>query len=96
MQLGLTPSSDYWYLALNEARGPWSDVRVRQAIAMTAPRKQAMRGGAFLRRRIAEAAAAGGRWHAARGTAMTGPRAAFRILKKTAGPTVTKALSPCA
>lgn len=31
--LGLTPSSDYWYLALNEAKQPWSDVRVRQAIA---------------------------------------------------------------
>jgi len=33
LTLGLTPSSDYWYLALNEAREPWSDVRVRQAIA---------------------------------------------------------------
>lgn len=33
LELGVTPSSDYWYLALNEARGPWSDVRVRQAIA---------------------------------------------------------------
>lgn len=31
--LGLAPSNDYWYLALNEARKPWSDVRVRQAIA---------------------------------------------------------------
>ncbi|MGB4779209.1 ABC transporter substrate-binding protein [Microbacterium sp.] len=31
--LGLTPSSDYWYLALNERREPWNDVRVRQAIA---------------------------------------------------------------
>ncbi|SEB59269.1 peptide/nickel transport system substrate-binding protein [Paramicrobacterium humi] len=26
-------SNDYWYLALNEAREPWNDVRVRQAIA---------------------------------------------------------------
>lgn len=33
VELGLTPSSDYWYLALNEAREPWSDVRVRQALA---------------------------------------------------------------
>ncbi|MET2011021.1 ABC transporter substrate-binding protein [Microbacterium chocolatum] len=33
VQIGLTPSSDYWYLALNEAREPWSDVRVRQALA---------------------------------------------------------------
>lgn len=33
VKLGLAPSNDYWYLALNEARKPWSDVRVRQAIA---------------------------------------------------------------
>lgn len=31
--LGITPSSDYWYLALNEAKAPWNDVRVRQALA---------------------------------------------------------------
>ena len=31
--LAATPSNDYWYLALNEARPPWNDVRVRQAIA---------------------------------------------------------------
>ncbi|MDT5283282.1 MAG: peptide/nickel transport system substrate-binding protein [Mycobacterium sp.] len=31
--LATTPSNDYWYLALNEARAPWNDVRVRQAIA---------------------------------------------------------------
>ena len=28
-----SPSSDYWYLALNENKAPWDDVRVRQAIA---------------------------------------------------------------
>jgi peptide/nickel transport system substrate-binding protein len=33
VNLAVTPSNDYWYLALNEARKPWSDVRVRQAIA---------------------------------------------------------------
>lgn len=33
IDLAVTPSNDYWYLALNEARKPWSDVRVRQAIA---------------------------------------------------------------
>jgi peptide/nickel transport system substrate-binding protein len=33
IKLAVTPSNDYWYLALNEARKPWSDVRVRQAIA---------------------------------------------------------------
>jgi peptide/nickel transport system substrate-binding protein len=33
MTLAVTPSNDYWYLALNEARKPWDDVRVRQAIS---------------------------------------------------------------
>jgi peptide/nickel transport system substrate-binding protein len=33
LTLAVTPSNDYWYLALNQAREPWSDVRVRQAIA---------------------------------------------------------------
>ncbi|PSL37928.1 peptide/nickel transport system substrate-binding protein [Labedella gwakjiensis] len=31
--MGQSPSNDYWYLALNEDREPWNDVRVRQAIA---------------------------------------------------------------
>lgn len=33
VNLAVTPSNDYWYLALNEARKPWNDVRVREAIA---------------------------------------------------------------
>ncbi|MGE2717981.1 ABC transporter substrate-binding protein [Mycolicibacterium litorale] len=33
LRLAVTPSNDYWYLALNGARPPWNDVRVRQAIA---------------------------------------------------------------
>ncbi|MCV7267153.1 ABC transporter substrate-binding protein [Mycolicibacterium doricum] len=33
LRLAVTPSNDYWYLALNQARPPWNDVRVRQAIA---------------------------------------------------------------
>ncbi|MGE0221306.1 ABC transporter substrate-binding protein [Mycolicibacterium sp.] len=33
LTLAVTPSNDYWYLALNQARAPWNDVRVRQAIA---------------------------------------------------------------
>lgn len=33
INLAVVPSNDYWYLALNEARKPWDDVRVRQAIA---------------------------------------------------------------
>src|SRR4051812_41298493 len=32
LHLAVTPSNDYWYLALNEAREPWKDPRVRQAI----------------------------------------------------------------
>jgi peptide/nickel transport system substrate-binding protein len=33
IHLAVTPSNDYWYLALNEAKAPWNDPRVRQAIA---------------------------------------------------------------
>ncbi len=33
LHLAQTPSNDYWYLALNLARPPWNDVRVRQAVA---------------------------------------------------------------
>jgi peptide/nickel transport system substrate-binding protein len=33
VELGVGPSNDYWYLALNEAKAPWNDVRVRQAVA---------------------------------------------------------------
>ncbi|GAY17086.1 ABC transporter substrate-binding protein [Mycobacterium sp. shizuoka-1] len=33
LHLAVTPSNDYWYLALNQARPPWNDVRVRQAVA---------------------------------------------------------------
>ncbi|BBZ33066.1 ABC transporter substrate-binding protein [Mycolicibacterium confluentis] len=33
IRLQVTASNDYWYLALNQARPPWDDVRVRQAIA---------------------------------------------------------------
>jgi peptide/nickel transport system substrate-binding protein len=31
--IGQTPSSDYWYLALNEQHAPWNNVKARQAIA---------------------------------------------------------------
>lgn len=33
LTLAVTPGNDYWYLALNEARPPWDDPTVRQAIA---------------------------------------------------------------
>jgi peptide/nickel transport system substrate-binding protein len=39
LHLAVTPANDYWYLALNEARGPWKDPRVRQAIAYAIDRK---------------------------------------------------------
>lgn len=39
LHLAVTPSNDYWYLALNEAREPWNDVRVRQAIAYAIDRE---------------------------------------------------------
>lgn len=38
LELAVTPSNDYWYLALNAARPPWNDVRVRQAIAYAVDR----------------------------------------------------------
>jgi peptide/nickel transport system substrate-binding protein len=39
LAVGVTPSSDYWYLALNQKRDAWSDVRVRQAIAYAIDRE---------------------------------------------------------
>ncbi|MDT5065148.1 MAG: peptide/nickel transport system substrate-binding protein [Mycobacterium sp.] len=39
LHLAVTPSNDYWYLALNETREPWKDPRVRQAIAYAIDRK---------------------------------------------------------
>jgi peptide/nickel transport system substrate-binding protein len=39
IHLAVTPSNDYWYLALNEAKPPWNDPRVRQAIAYAIDRK---------------------------------------------------------
>ncbi|MGV0835270.1 ABC transporter substrate-binding protein [Mycolicibacterium thermoresistibile] len=38
LTLAVTPSNDYWYLALNNARAPWNDVRVRRAIAYSIDR----------------------------------------------------------
>jgi len=39
LTVGITPSSDYWYLALNQKRDSWADVRVRQAIAFAIDRE---------------------------------------------------------
>jgi peptide/nickel transport system substrate-binding protein len=45
--VGNTPSSDYWYLALNEKKKPWSDVRVRQAIAYAIDRESIIQAVSF-------------------------------------------------
>jgi len=47
LTLGQEPSSDYWYLALNEAREPWSDVRVRQAIAYAIDRSAILKAVSY-------------------------------------------------
>ena len=48
--LGKLGSSDYWYFAMNQARAPWNDVRVRQAVAFAINRDDittaAMQGNA--------------------------------------------------
>jgi peptide/nickel transport system substrate-binding protein len=47
VRLAVTPSNDYWYLALNEARAPWNDVRVRQAIAYAIDRDSIVRATSY-------------------------------------------------
>ena len=47
IKLAVTPSNDYWYLALNEARKPWSNVRVRQAIAYAIDRDAIVRATSY-------------------------------------------------
>jgi peptide/nickel transport system substrate-binding protein len=41
------PSNDYWYLALNEARKPYDDVRVRQAISYAIDRNAIVKAAKF-------------------------------------------------
>ncbi len=41
------PSNDYWYFAANEAREPYSDVRVRQAIAYAIDREAITQAATF-------------------------------------------------
>jgi peptide/nickel transport system substrate-binding protein len=47
IKLAVTPSNDYWYLALNEARAPWMDPRVRQAIAYAIDRKSIVQATSY-------------------------------------------------
>lgn len=39
VELGVVPSSDYWYLTLNEEHEPWGDARARQALAYAIDRE---------------------------------------------------------
>jgi peptide/nickel transport system substrate-binding protein len=43
----LAPSTDYWYMTLNEARKPYNDVRVRQAIAYAINRDAIVQSATF-------------------------------------------------
>ena len=47
LELAVTPSNDYWYLALNEAKAPWNDVRVRRAIAFAIDRKSIVQATSY-------------------------------------------------
>ena len=47
IRLAVTPSNDYWYLALNEARPPWNDVRVRRAIAFAIDRESIVQATSY-------------------------------------------------
>ena len=47
IELAVTPSNDYWYLALNEARPPWNDVRVRRAIAYAIDRRSIVQATSY-------------------------------------------------
>ncbi|HCX86064.1 MAG TPA: ABC transporter substrate-binding protein [Micrococcales bacterium] len=45
--LGVGPSNDYWYLALNQHREPWNDVRVRQAVAYAIDRDSILQATSY-------------------------------------------------
>jgi len=47
VHLAVEPSNDYWYLALNTARPPWNDVRVRQAVAYALDRSSIVQATSY-------------------------------------------------
>ncbi|AYY12741.1 ABC transporter substrate-binding protein [Actinobacteria bacterium YIM 96077] len=47
VELGMSPSVDYWYLALNQEREPWDEVEARQAIAYGIDREQIVEAAQF-------------------------------------------------
>ncbi|WP_129336352.1 ABC transporter substrate-binding protein [Cellulomonas endophytica] len=47
VEVGVTPSNDYWYLALNEAKEPWGTVEARQAIAYAIDRESILQAVSY-------------------------------------------------
>ena len=47
VETGVVPSNDYWYLALNQKKAPWSDVRARQAVAYAIDREAIVQAVSF-------------------------------------------------
>ena len=47
IQVGRTPSTDYWYFAANQAREPFDDPRVRQALAFAIDREAITQAAKF-------------------------------------------------
>ncbi|MDP9393623.1 MAG: ABC transporter substrate-binding protein [Actinomycetota bacterium] len=47
VQIGQVPSNDYWYFAANQARKPFNDVRVRQALAYAIDRESITEAAKF-------------------------------------------------
>ena len=47
VETGVVPSVDYWYLSLNQAKAPWSDVRARQAVAYAIDREAIVQAATF-------------------------------------------------
>ncbi|GAA2726744.1 ABC transporter substrate-binding protein [Cellulomonas aerilata] len=47
VETGVVPSNDYWYVALNEKREPWDDVRARQAVAYAIDREAIIQAVSF-------------------------------------------------
>ena len=47
VELGTAPSSDYWYLALNQEREPFDDVDVRRAVAFALDRDAIVKAAKF-------------------------------------------------
>lgn len=45
--VGQSPSTDYWYLAMNQNREPWDDVRVRQAVAYAIDRESIVQATSY-------------------------------------------------